>query len=365
MTLHLYVARRFLGMVGRVFLVFFGLMLLIDTVEQLRRFSGRGAGIGDALRLALANVPESLYRALPLVVVLASVALFLAFARSSELVAMRAAGRSGLRFLAAPVVAALGVGALMVAVLNPLVAATTRSYERLSAEFGGNGGSTLSVADTGLWLRQGGAEGQTVIQARRTTPDGTGLFDVTFLSFGPGGEPLRRVEATSARLEPGAWVLTGAKTWDLGQTNPELGARTAAEGERVPTDLTPARILDSFGTPATVPVWDLPQFIADLERAGFSATAYRLWLQSELALPLLLAGMVLIAAGFTMRHSRLGRTGPLVLAAVLAGFALFFLRNFAQSLGENGIIPVPLAAWSPPVIAILLPLGLLLHVEEG
>jgi len=54
-----------------------------------------------------------------------------------------------------------------------------------------------------------------------------------------------------------------------------------------------------------------------------------------------------------------------VLLALALGFSLFFIRNFAQILGENGQIPVLLAAWGPPVAALLLPLGLLLHLEDG
>ena len=85
----------------------------------------------------------------------------------------------------------------------------------------------------------------------------------------------------------------------------------------------------------------------------------------ELAQPLLLAAMVLIAAGFTMRHARMARTGALVLQALLCGFAVFFLRNFGQILGENGQLPILLAAWSPPIAATMLALGLLLHLEDG
>jgi lipopolysaccharide export system permease protein len=55
----------------------------------------------------------------------------------------------------------------------------------------------------------------------------------------------------------------------------------------------------------------------------------------------------------------------MVLFALLAGFGFFFLRNFAQALGDSGQIPVLLAAWSPPVAAVMLSLGLLLHLEDG
>ncbi len=51
--------------------------------------------------------------------------------------------------------------------------------------------------------------------------------------------------------------------------------------------------------------------------------------------------------------------------AVLLGFGLYFIRNFAQILGENGQVPVAMAAWAPPIASIMLTLGLLLHAEDG
>jgi lipopolysaccharide export system permease protein len=204
-----------------------------------------------------------------------------------------------------------------------------------------------------------------VIRAERASRDGTRLFDVTFLDFDAESTPVRRIEAREAVLEPGAWALAGVKEWPLsGVANPERAAQSR-EAMRLPTELTVERIRDSFGTPSAVPVWELPAFIAQLEEAGFSARQHRVWFQSELAKPLLLVAMMLIGAGLTMRHSRLGRTGQMVLVALLLGFGLFFLRNLAQVLGENGQIPIALAAWSPPAVGILAALGLLLHLEDG
>lgn len=370
MTLSLYIAWRFLGMVGRVFLIFFAILMLVDMIEQLRKFSGAGiggAGIGltQAAQLSLMNVPETLYRILPLIMIMGAIALFLGLARSSELVVVRAAGRSGLRFLLAPILVAVALGALTVGLFNPIVAATSKAYDERRAELSVGDGSVLSVADTGLWLRQGAVDGQTVIQATRANPDGTRLFGVTFLGFDASGLPSRRVEAESAELVNGAWELIGIKRWDLTAANPELAAVRASGPFALPSDLTAERIRDSFGTPSAIPFWDLPAYIADLERAGFSAQAYRLWFQMELAQPLLMIAMVLIAAGFTMRHARSGGAGKMVLYAMLAGFGIFFLRNFAQALGDTGQIPISLAAWSPPIAAVLLSLGLLLHLEDG
>lgn len=365
MTLNLYIARRFLGTVGRVFLAFFAILMLIDMIEQLRRFSDAGIGLAGAAHLSLLSVPETMYRILPLIMVMGAIANFLGLARSSELVVVRAAGRSGLRFLMTPLLVSVALGLLAVALFNPLVAATSKAYDDMRSALSQGGRSVLSVADTGLWLRQGSTDGQTVIQAARSNLDGTELFGVTFLGFDTDGRPTRRVEAESAKLVEGAWELTGTKTWDLASPNPELTAVVAEGPVALPSDLTPERIRDSFGTPSAIAFWDLPGYIGDLERAGFSARAYKLWYQMELALPMLMAAMVLVAAGFTMRHVRLGGTGRMVLYALLAGFGFYFLRNFAQALGDSGQIPILLAAWSPPVAAVMLSLGLLLHLEDG
>ena len=89
------------------------------------------------------------------------------------------------------------------------------------------------------------------------------------------------------------------------------------------------------------------------------------WMQRELARPLFLVAMVMIASAFTMRHSRFGRTGLAVLTSIMMGFGLYYIRNFAQILGENGQIAISLAAWTPPVASVMLALGLLLHMEDG
>lgn len=364
MRLDLYFARRWLKAFALVGAAFFGFLLLVEIVEQIRRFDTSDIGLSEALELALLAAPGTLYGILPLIALLATLVLCLGLARSSELVIVRAAGRSGLVSLLGPVAAALLLGVLSVAALNPIVAATSLQYDLTASRYAGAEASVLTVSAEGLWLRQGGSEGQTVIRAARAGPDGTRLYQVSFLTMNAEGVPVRRIEAAQAQLLPGAWEITDAKLWPLGVSNPESAAELR-DRLSIPSELTIDYIREGFGAPSAVAIWELGGFIAQLEAAGFSARQHRVWLQRELALPLFLAAMVLAGAGFTMRPARLARTGQMVLLAILFGFSLFLLRNLAQVLGENGQIPILLAAWSPPLVGMLAALGLLLHMEEG
>jgi lipopolysaccharide export system permease protein len=361
--LHRYFARRFLRSFLATFAIFFAMLFVIDLIDQVRRFRAEEAGLMQIAALSLLNIPQFLYLILPLVVILATIALFLALARSSELVVTRAAGRSALAALLGPVTVALMIGLVGIAAFNPIVAATSREYQDRAGDLRGRP-SVLAVSQDGLWLRQGDDSGQAVINAERSNLDGTVLHGVTVITFDAGGSPHQRISAATARLTSGAWELRDVKLWPLSAENPEADAM-AMPGFTLPSTLTPAQIRDSFGTPAQVPIWDLPRFIAQLQEAGFTARRHQVWFQMELALPAFLVAMVLIGAAFTLRHQRGGRTGIMVLLAILLSFAVYFLRSFAQILGESGDIPVLLAAWVPPFVGIGLALGLLLHNEEG
>ena len=365
MILHLYFARRFATSFLILTFVLTCFVVLVDLVDVTRRYASFDIGIGRLIGLTLLNTPQTVNQILPLIMILATVALFISLARSSELVATRAAGRSALKALIAPVVVALLIGGFAVTTFNPIATGAAKRFTELTETLKTGKASSFSISGEGLWLRQGDANGQSVIRAWRSNEDASVLFDVTFITYSAAGDPVRRIAAESAALKDGAWILRQAKVWPLMKgLNSESSSETYAEFT-LPSSLTLERIRESFGKPEAISIWDMPTFIRQLDQAGFSSRKHRLWFQAELARPLFLCAMVLIASAFTMRHTRLGGTGVAVLSAVLLGFGLYFIRSFAHILGENGQLPIHLAVWAPPVASVFLALGLLLHSEDG
>jgi lipopolysaccharide export system permease protein len=203
-----------------------------------------------------------------------------------------------------------------------------------------------------------------VIQATRANADGTALSGVRMHRFDAAGQLYARIDAPAMQLGTGAWVVEEPRHWEADADKQFRRVPTEAQ-VLLPTDLSSEQILDSFSPPETVGIWALGRFISQMEQSGFSGQRHRLFLQSELAKPLLFAAMVLIGAAFALRPNRFGQTGVMILLAILAGFSLYFFKDFAETLGARGQIPLVVAAWTPPLAAILLALGLLLHLEDG
>ncbi|WP_424931077.1 LPS export ABC transporter permease LptG [Amaricoccus macauensis] len=364
MTLSRYLLMGFIRATLGVFAVLALIVALFAGVDDLRRYAGSDAELGDILRLTALGMPETLYEIFPLILMLSSLALFLKLSRTSELVVMRAAGISALRLIAVPALAAILLGYLSIAMVNPFVAATLREAEELEGDMDNDRASFLSFSSEGIWLRQADADGQTVIQAARSNITGTILTRVTMHRFDERGTLYSRIEAPVARLTSGAWRIDVANVWEAA---PDGRFEKIVSQSRydLPTTLTTEQILESFTAPEMIGFWDLPGFIDDIENAGFSGQRHRLFFQSELARPALFAAMVLIGAIFSLRPQRFGQTGVMILVAILAGFALYFFKDFAETLGAQGQIPMFVSVWAAPLSAILFALGLLLHLEDG
>ncbi|MGV6840097.1 MAG: LPS export ABC transporter permease LptG [Planktomarina sp.] len=365
MTLHLYFIRRLLIGFAATAAVFFALTFVIELMEHLRKLAGKDISFAQTLGLITLIAPKRLYEIMPLIAVIASVVVFSSMSRSSELVATRAAGRSGMRFLSAPILAMFVMGALIIGVINPLTSAAAKKYEQDMARYiNPLASNAFAVSGNGIWLRQSDAAEDLIIHALKGSLDGRVLFEPSFWGYGPTGQSTRYIRAEKTTLTDGQWALENVQVWSFNNgrliESPESLATL-----HIPTTLTVNQIQDSFGAPDSINFWKLPSFIRDLERTGFSALRHKVWYQTQLALPLFLTALTLIGAAMTIRPSRLQNNALAILGAIMIGIGFYFIRNFSTLLGENGQIGIISAAWVPPIAALGIALAIVLQREDG
>jgi lipopolysaccharide export system permease protein len=371
-TLSLYIARRFTVTALWIFAAVFVLVVVFDLVELMRANDRATAGFGDLLGMALLHAPSVTITAAPFALLLAAMTAFAMLARSSELVVTRAAGVSAWRLIAPAVACAAAFGVFSFAVYNPIASAFATRFEILEQRFFDHSASRLALSDQGLWLRQGGKSGQTVIRAKRASSTVERLWDVSIFQFDRADRLYQRLDARTAVLGEQSWTLGEVQRWSLSDaaaSDREIALRETRsvplEQMRIPTDLTVEHIQESFAPPETISFWKLPGFIALLEESGFSSSRHRMHWYRLLSAPIVFVAMVLVGAAFSMRHFRVSGLGLAALGCLMTGFGYFFLSDIANALGASGAVPVEIAAWAPPLSAVLFALGLLLHLEDG
>ena len=337
------------------------LIMLIDFVEISRGLgSDVDLSVVRIVGLMLLKSPSVILQLLPFVFLFGTLSAFIGLNRRSELVAMRAAGVSAWRFVLPAAGAALAVGVLTVTVLGPLAAAGDGLWQRERARI--SGGVQGARQET-IWLREGDDSRQMIIRAGRQDRANARLLDVTFFIYTNAEDGRRsfseRIDAATASLSAGRWRLTDA-----------VGAQTGQRAVNYATldlisSLADEEAFEQFARPQSTPFWSLPGQIARIEAAGFSSTAYRLRLQQLLATPLMFAAMSILAAAFSLRLMRLGDLARMSVAAVVLGFAFFFINQFSAAMGSAEVVPPFLSAWLPPLLTALAAFTLLFYTEDG
>jgi lipopolysaccharide export system permease protein len=361
LRLQAYVLGRTLVGVAIALAVVSSVIALIDFVELSRTLGGRQEmSFLELLALIGLKSPAVILQLAPFIFLFGVMGAFVALNRRSELIAVRAAGVSAWRFVLPTAAAAFLIGVAAVAALNPLAAAMNARFEtrRAAIILGGQ-------AERDIWLRQGDDRGQIVIHGKShdTVGDVVRLKGVSLFiqSLNPGGGRTisRRIEAVQARLEPGFWRLSGVREASPGSVTEH------SDQLLIPSMLDHRTAMESFAAPGAVAFWRLPATIRAAELAGYSSVGYRLRFQQLLATPLLFSAMSILAAAFSLRLMRLGGLAGMAAAGVGLGFLVFFLNQFCGALGSSEVMPAPLAAWAPPILALLAGVTLLCYTEDG
>ncbi len=340
-----------------------GLLIFAFSVSWLI-FGDQALGLPAAMKLAALKTPRLAELTMPYAALVGAVWTFARLARTGELIVARTTGASMWQFLTPPLMLALGLGLFQMAIFDPVASALAMRHDRLAAASPDRQRPLLAVTASGLWLRHP-ETGQTVLHAARLvqrSPE-IELADVTFLPA-PAGP---RLHARRARLTGGNWLLNNAVIAQPPGGPPEN--QEIRETYLLASDLRAEHFRGGAAAPRSVSVWAQPAVIAMLHRVGLDDRAHRLEWHMVLSQPLLICALVVLGAVFSLRimeSPKLSdrRRGPVLAVGLLTlGCLVLLLSDGLHTLGADGALPPPLAAWTTAVLCALAAVFALRRVE--
>ena len=361
----LYIAIRFLQSLGVSLLTVLFFILLIDGSDQLNFFSSNGLDANKAVLNIFLRVPMLMVEAMALIIMLGSILTFLWLSTSNEIPILKASGKSAFRILLPIAIITFAIGLLVTFIGGPLVSASMRASDAVLERFNLTNNNSFSVSENDIWLRDKSDSIDMVIKASQMNSTATVFYDLIIFEF-YGQEKLnRKIEASKAILRETFWELTDVNIID-NNLKPEVRPKPITINQLdIPTSLTNEQITDSFADPRVISIYSIKQFISRLETSGYTATRHKLFLLTELSRPIFFMAMLLIAAMFLLRTESGSSRGVNIFMCLFVGFLLFSIQKLFESFALAEQIPLLLVAFGPSTFAILILLGVLLHIEDG
>jgi len=329
------------------------LFIMVDLAQTLDRFLRVKPPLGYILEHFAYRLPAWLHDGLPIVMLVATIFLFLTLTRYQELTALKAAGVSLYR-ISAPIIL-LGLGVAVVAGLFQelvLPHLNERGEEVDRVKIRGQLPRHMQSRSR-LWLR--GSDTR-FYRVELLAPGTSDLYGVTILELGPDFRLQSRLDARRAHWAGDAWELKDGAFREV---------RADGQIESVPFTVSAINLderIEDF-TQIQKPVAamsyaELSEYVRKLEAAGFHAKKYMVELYAKLAFPLVNVIMVLVAIPFALQSPRSTRLFGIGLAiAIMVGYVV--VHQAAVALARADLLPPLLAAWTANVIFLGLGLSLL------
>jgi lipopolysaccharide export system permease protein len=339
-----YLVRRFASFVAMGLVVAATLTIVVDLLDILDRLVTRQPPLLSVIEYLAYLVPIRLHTALPIVMLLATIFLFLTLGRWHELTALKAAGvslyRASAPILAVGLVAAAASG-LFQEFLLPVLNERGQEVQRVKIKQ--EPASHLRTRSR-LWLR---TEDRRFFRIELLSPATNELHGLTVLGLDRDFRVLSRLDARRADWTPAGWQMIDGAFRDIdgdGRVTTVPFTRTAVALEETVKDFT-----DVQKPPGEMSYRELREYVSRLEAAGLKAQKYLVDMYGKLSEPASNLIMVLVAIPFALLAPRSGRLYGVALAmAILAAY--FVVDEVARAFARADLLPPLLGAWTANVI---------------
>ena len=335
-VLTLFLLRRFFASFLLVMLTVCGIIFAVTFVERLSSNPTALTTLMDAWVRLLEYVPMFL----PLAVFMGTLVAFYNLTKSSELIIISGAGLSPFQIARPFLTGAFLIGIFAAAIINPYsVNLTTRNLTN----------HQLKLIDNAIWLRESSDDGYLTARAQgmNMSKNHDIIFeDITILLQDTEFKLKERISAKTATLSGDGFDIEKASIID------EEGI-TKKGSRHIDTKLTPQTVLDRYLQPDQISFWKLPAFIHKMNTIGVSTRGHLVQFWTLLFLPLTMMAMTVLGIAFSQTKQRRNYSfGVKFSLGIITCFALYFIVNIFNALGNTGTLPPIIAIVAPQIIII-------------
>jgi lipopolysaccharide export system permease protein len=267
---------------------------------------------------------------------------------------------SAWQFIFPSLMVAFLFGVINLLIFNPIGSLLLSKYEKIEAIHLKGQLSTIAISNNGLWLKENTKTKNIIIHALRVSQDTKELFDVTYIVMNNEYKFLRRIDATSAKLnDNNSLEFLNASIINFDYTS------EIKDLYSVPTKLNFNQIIESVVHPDTISIYKLPSFIKATQDSGFSILKHLNYFYKLIISPIFYFSMVFIGIVFATSLPRSGKSALYMFVGILTGFLIYFVTDIVNAIGLSGNIPIVFSALAPTLICLSIGLYLVLHYEDG
>jgi lipopolysaccharide export system permease protein len=325
---------------------------MLEYMEIVRRFSSYHIAVSHKIiiELTVFNAIATVASFFPFALFLGTILFFVTIHSKMELTAIRCIGVSTLQISRCLLLTTLLIGTVYITLFDGIASCSVQRIKTIEAKLTKKDriDEKMTVTNKGVWFRDVYYGKSYIIYAKSVLNQQHKLLNVRFFEFNENDGLQSSIYSDSATISSNVWELRNAKIIEIDGTEKVMPSVTKK------TQLSFSNIDKMTTNPKSISFWSMGKYIAMLEKVGLSSIKYKINWYSRISAIIQMIALVLLAIVFCI-DNQMGHRGryPMKLAILLLfAFPMHLINNVMMALGENGSMPIWVAAFALPALII-------------
>ena len=355
-TYQSYIIKTYIGLLSKITLIFFGLILILNVFEEISYFKDINISIFYPILMSALNSSSLLYAVFPFIFLVTTQFFFLKIEEKNELLLLKHSGLTNFDLIKLISLISFFLGILIITFFYHFSSKLKHMHLDIKNQFSDDNKYLAVVTENGLWMKDEINDIVSLINAETIT--GNKLINVSITQFTKNFEFIQNIEAKEIDIKNNDWIIENA---EISQDKIETINK---KNLSLKTNFNMEKINNLFSNLSSLSLWELNKLKKDYKSLGYSTLEVDSHTLKIYSYPLYLMIMTVFSSIIMINIKKDKPKIFNLILGILLSVVIYYINYFSNLLGENEKLPILLAVWMPQIILILLSLIGLVRINE-
>ena len=325
----------------KIFIIFFIIILITNTLEQVEFFKGIDLSFFYLFFLSLLNTPSILFEILPFIFLLSTQVFFIHLIDKNELQIFKYTGLNNIRIIKILGLYSFTLGIVLVIFFYNGSSFLKNSYLLIKNNYSDDNKYLAVITENGLWIKDEINDNINIINARKVNNEF--LLNVSITRFNKDFDVVKILQSEKVDITSQKWkifnpiILKGNSQGSLNEIIFE-------------SNFDLQKINSLFSNLSSLSVIDLIELRKSYMALNYSVTDINSHLLKIVSYPLYLTLITIFSAIIMFNIGHQKNTFFKITLGIFLSVIIYYINNFLSVLGTNEKIPLTLSIFLPLII---------------
>ena len=339
----------------KVFLTFFGLILIINILDQSEFFNNINVHFLFPVFLSFLNTPSIIFEILPFIFLIATQVFFIKLIDNNELEIFKYSGLDNIKITKIIAFFSFLFGIFLIIFFYNISSLMKGNYLELKNKYTNDNKYLAVITENGLWIKDENDKEINIINANKV--ENNFLIDVLIIQFNKEFELIRTIESEKIDISKYNWRIFDAKISENNLT-------TELQELRLQSNFDLEKINSLFSNLSSLTIYDLIKLRKNYKSLNYSLIEIDAHINKIISYPFYLTLITILVSIIMFNIGYKKNSLFKIILGVLLSVVIYYINYFFNVLGTSEKIPLMLSIWFPLIILSIINIIFIMRLNE-